>query len=523
MNNLVLTGFMGTGKTTTGRILAKRLGVAFVDTDDEIERRAGMSVSRIFDTAGETAFRELEREVLRETLSGRGQVIATGGGTLVPESNRALARTAAIMCLTADPEAIRTRLKGAADRPLLRTPEALYRLLAEREAVYSQFAQVDTTDLEPEETADEVARRAGLPLSTLRFEHSDQSTIMCEEAAIDRLGELLVENGISGRVLLVTDENLETLGWKARMADALRGSGFDVTTTVLPAGEEQKTLETLEDLLGDCITAGLDRGSTVIGLGGGVVGDLSGMLAATYMRGTRLVLVPTTLLAQVDASIGGKTGVDAHGVKNLAGAFHPASLVVIDPDVLSTLPRPLLSDGMAEIVKIALMRSPRLTERLCALDDVEDVLGHPDITWAAARLKTDIVAIDPFERGERALLNYGHTAGHGIEAASRYGTPHGRCVAAGMVGETAVAVESGEASSEVERTLRELLDRFDLPRSVPGVQTAGAMAAARTDKKRLDGAVRVAFPKAIGRGVVTTWNEAQLQRAIETAAGGSAK
>lgn len=511
MRDIVLTGFMGTGKSTVARILGERLGWEVIDTDAEIERRAGKTVSQIFAEEGEAAFRDMEREILRSLGRGEGRVIATGGGALVQPGSQDFVRGSSVVCLVADPTTLLDRISHGGDRPLLRHREHLFDLLAEREDAYARYPQVDTSDREPEDVADEVARLAGLPISRLLFPSGASSTISLERGALARTGEILRERGVSGRTLLVSDENLNALGWCSIAYDALRAAGLEVHESVHAPGEQRKTLLDLDDLYADCLNANLERSDTIVALGGGVICDLAGMLAATYMRGIRLVLLPTTLLAQIDAAIGGKTAVDAHGVKNIAGAFHPAEVVLLDPDVLSTLPETLLSEGLAEIVKIAMMRSEGLFRTLEHLCGPGAVMDRPEILWAAARLKAEIVREDPLERGIRALLNFGHTVGHGLEAAAGFRESHGRCVAAGMAAETRVTRGPG---ATVDRLLQ-LLETFHLPAALPTVDRDAAYSAALHDKKRSNGQVRVAVPETIGRGIVETWSHEQLRQGIE--------
>ena len=226
-------------------------------------------------------------------------------------------------------------------------------------------------------------------------------------------------------------------------------------THAIPQGEEHKTLQTMDAVYHAAMQAGLDRASTVVGLGGGVVGDMAGLLAATYLRGLNLVLAPTTLLAQVDAAIGGKVGVDFHAAKNMIGAFKPANLVLIDPEALQTLPASARADGLVEIIKIGYMCSRLLISQLEAIT-LENVLEHPYIIRAAAEQKVEVVRRDPLERGERMLLNFGHTIGHGLEAASGYRLSHGQAVSIGMVAETRLAVSRGWCPRSTLETLRSL-------------------------------------------------------------------
>lgn len=517
MNDVVLTGFMGTGKSTVGRILAGRYGLRFVDTDDEIVRRAGAPIPAIFETLGEDGFRLLETEVLRELSSGSGRVIATGGGALLDVDNRALLRAdRSVLCLTCREDELGQRLNGGAGRPLL--TGAWPRLLEARRNGYAAFEQIDTSGRTPDEVADEIGARAGLHcLGDLQFQSSRRSAIHFGRGASRQLSGWLRDEPATGGILVVTDACVDRLGISERVTQDLQSLGNRVSTVVLPPGEETKSVAVLDRLYGECLAAGIDRGGLIVGVGGGVIGDLAGMLAATYMRGMRLVLVPTTLLAQVDAAIGGKVGVDAAGTKNLAGAFHPAAYVVIDPDLLTTLPSARLSEGLAEIVKIALMRSPALLERLQQLQAPADVLENPDIVRQAASEKMALVAADPFEQGERALLNFGHTVGHGIEAASGYRVTHGQAVAAGMAAEAGI----GEALDETERGTRDLVisltDRFQLPVIVPGIDAELAFRAMLGDKKRRGGVLHMAIPRVPGTGTVVPVDDDLARDGLQSA------
>jgi shikimate kinase / 3-dehydroquinate synthase len=505
VRNLVLTGFMGTGKTTVGRILARRYGLEFVDTDDEVERRSGCSVAELFARAGEARFRELETDVLRHALDGSGKIIATGGGTLVsPHSRLLLSPEDTAVCLTCEPEVIGQRVGDAADRPLFdpAQPHTVTTLLAERENVYSLYPMVDTTQQSPSEVADSIGHLASLQRTAV-FTISPQqsSTVLFEEGLSERIGLVMAEDGLDGPAFVLTDSHVAELDFYGSALSSLQAAGFEVSTYVIAAGEEHKTLETMDEMYQAAMQAGLDRSAVIVGIGGGVVGDMAGMLAATYLRGLRLVLMPTTLLAQVDAAIGGKVGIDFRTAKNMIGAFKPAQLVVIDPRALQTLPVGVLIDGLIEVIKLGFIRSKQLVSLLQEVDP-DRILDHPHLIRAAACQKVEVVQRDPLEHGERMLLNFGHTIGHGLEAASGYRLSHGRAVSIGMVAETRLAVSHGWCSRTTLDALVTMLDAFSLPTNAEEIDVETVLRFVRQDKKRRAGTIRMAIPREIGKGEV---------------------
>jgi shikimate kinase / 3-dehydroquinate synthase len=524
MRDVFLTGFMGTGKTTVGRILAVRYGLQFLDLDEEVERRAGRSASDIFASEGEAAFRLLEAAVLRELIEGEGRVIATGGGTLLSDRNRSLLQSdQSVICLTCGPDEIERRLGAGIDRPLLQ-PDPAHRieeLLEQRWTEYEGFEQVDTTGRAPEVVADDVALRLELRAAdTLHFGPQHISTILFETGMVRSIGDVLRSHELHGDVVLVTDVRVAGLGYADLISSSLGLAGYTVHPTVLGTGEPYKTLDSLQELYDRCVQAGIDRGAIVLGLGGGVVGDIGGMLAATYLRGLRLVLVPTTLLAQVDASIGGKVGVDFRGVKNIVGAFHPADLVVIDPATLQTLPGYRMADGLAEIIKVAMMRSAALMSWIETLESAVSVREHPGVIRAAAHEKARVVQLDPYEQDMRALLNFGHTIGHAVEAASGFRLSHGEAISVGMAAETWLAVSRGWCEPEALGRLLALLQRFELPREASGLDPDDVFRFTQQDKKRADGTARLAVPAAVGRGDVIPVSHNDVMAAIYCALGG---
>ncbi|HZS93202.1 MAG TPA: 3-dehydroquinate synthase [Chloroflexota bacterium] len=561
MTSIILTGFMGTGKTTVGREVARRLGLPFVDTDEEVERATGRTVQQLFEEQGEAGFRALERSILRDALARHGTIVATGGGALLAGETRSLLGPRHhVICLTADFATIVQRLNGGSGRPLARSTADLRELLRVRDPVYSRFTQIDTTGRAIEDVASEIV--SGFePATTLKLSVDDRrrSDIVIGVGAADRLSALLGERGLTGQVILVTDTNVAGSGIAARIEGALRASGWNVTLTEIPAGEKYKTLETLNRLYGVALEQWAERGDIVVGIGGGVIGDIAGMLAATYLRGMRLVLVPTSLLAQVDAAIGGKVGVDIQRVKNMVGAFYPADLIVVDPTFLATLPQAEIRNGIAEIVKIAAMRSEELfvqleevaasrgeAQRQADRDVAEPSVAtqssptlprrgegaggegthmppspiSTSIIRQAVQLKVEVVQEDPREKGIRAHLNYGHTIGHGVEAASDYGIAHGEAVSIGMIAESRLAEHAGWASSEAADRIGTLLARLGLPASASALDPADIREAIGHDKKRAAGQIRIAMPEQIGRGTVRAITPAQLDQCIDIALGG---
>jgi 3-dehydroquinate synthetase len=433
--HLALTGFMGAGKTTIGARVAERLERPFVDLDDEIERRSGASVVELFERDGEAGFRSVEEELAADVL-GRGApaVVALGGGAVLSERTRALlAECAFTVLLDLDVDEAWRRVAGSR-RPLAQGEEAFRRRHAERARVYDEVANARADD------EDDVVLAAG--------------GLHVQLGALELLGSLVPGEG---PVELVADGNVAGIyGMDAQLALGARLQG----THDLRPGEEAKTLGSLERLWRDLR---LDRDGTVVALGGGCTTDVAGFAAAGYLRGIAWVAVPTTLVGQVDAAIGGKTGVDLAEGKNLVGAFHWPARTVVDPALLETLPEVETRQGRAELVKTSLLSGREL-----------DVRG-------AAAFKTALCLADPHEQGRRAVLNLGHTFAHALEAASDYRLKHGDAVALGLL--AALRLSGNEDGLA---TVRRELD----PKPV-AIDRERAWAALQRDKKRAAGRVRV--------------------------------
>jgi 3-dehydroquinate synthase len=390
----------------------------------------------------------------------------------------------------------------------------LERRLAQRQPVYDAFEAVDTTGRSVDEVVRDVAARSGLAeVGCLAFERRRESDIIFGRGILGDLGGAMAARGLRGQIMLVSDRGAREAGWAEQALRSLATAELQFVHVPIEGGEGDKALATVERVYRAGADRQLDRSAVIVGLGGGALCDLAGFVAATYLRGIELVLVPTTLLAQVDAAIGGKVGVDLLGFKNAVGAFYPARIVVIDPETLSSVPPALLSDGLAEVVKIAFVRSGALLDRLESLPRREAILAGPDIIRAAGEEKIRLVRIDPYERGERALLNFGHTVGHAIESGSGFRLSHGQAIAIGMVAETWLAECEGWCPSGTLDRLMAILQRLELPVSTAGDPDRIAPLMDQ-DKKRRDGRIRFAIPADIGCGVVVEVSAEQARAAV---------
>ena len=329
--------------------------------------------------------------------------------------------------------------------------------------------------------------------------------------ALDRVGEIARATAPAHRYAIITDDNVGP-AYAARVRSTLQADRVAVFT--VPAGEAHKDRDTWARLTDELLGEGFGRDSAIIALGGGVVGDLAGFVAATFMRGIPFLQVPTTLLAMIDASVGGKTGVDTPAGKNLVGAFHQPAAVVADPTVLRTLPREHLRAGMAEAIKHGVIADESYFESVATtaagIEGI-DLAGDAmiDIVARSVEIKADVVRRDEREGGVRKILNFGHTIGHAVELLSGYTLLHGAAVAIGMCCESALAEELGVASPPLSARIRSAVISAGLPTRVPSsVSTDDIIAAAYADKKARSGRVEYALPSRIGAmaGAESGWS-----------------
>ncbi|MPM62999.1 3-dehydroquinate synthase [bioreactor metagenome] len=513
MTKIFLYGPSGSGKSTCGKLLAESLGISAIDLDAAIEEQTGKGIPYIFQSEGEAGFRRIEGEVLGKLVKGEQDcVIMLGGGTLLQQANRELVEAAGpVICLRANQETLLQRLNQDPNkRPLLgqNILANLQALIRERSSHYDSFErQLDTSQLSPEATVYEL--QVALGRFTIRGMGAGYP-VRIEAGSLDRLGEHLCAINMKGPIALVGDSNTAHLYGQCAK-DSLQQSGYEVTLLEFPAGEEHKTLATVNELWQGFLQAGLERGSTVVALGGGVVGDLAGFAAATYLRGVAWVNVPTTLLAMVDSSLGGKTGADLPQGKNLIGAFHSPKLVLADPELLRTLPIREVRNGMAETIKHGIIADPALYA-LCQKADLQYLYKNDTLIRRSVGVKARVIVADPYEKGLRETLNFGHTIGHGVEKASAYRISHGEAVAIGMVAETRLAEKIGLASVGLADAISETLYQNGLPTSIPAdLERAQILAAMYLDKKRAAGKIRFALPEDIGKVrsgvIIENWQE----------------
>ena len=495
---------MGTGKTAVGSLLAKRMGLRFVDCDALVERRTGCTIADLFSREGEPTFRALERSLIAEVTSQPGQVIATGGGAAKDPGNLRRMRSAGtVVCLTARPDVIWQRLKrDEQHRPLLqvRNPRRrIEELLAERTPFYAQADfSVDTSDLSPAQ----VVRRILDALGHVRVELGERGY----DIAIGR--GLLDEVGPAARRLIrphmaavITHPALARL-YGERVRASLDKAGIRAATLTVPPGERSKSFAQAQRLHGLLLDSGADRASAIIALGGGVIGDLAGFVAATYMRGIPFIQVPTTLLAQVDASVGGKVAINHPRAKNLVGCFYQPRAVIADLETLRTLARRQLRSGMAEVVKHAVIRDAalfeyleRFREQVLALEPI--ALQH--VVRRNCEIKAQVVAADERETGLREILNFGHTVGHALESALGYRMLHGEALSVGMVAAARLSAAIGLLPNEQARRIETLLGAIGLPVRAGRTAVHAVARHMAADKKARAGALRFVLLEKIGK------------------------
>jgi len=496
--HVVLVGLMGSGKTTVGKKVAKLTGHRFVDADVELEARTGRSVADWFATEGEAGFRRAEAELLASLLDEpEPLVIGAGGGVVIAPGNRALLAggRALVVYLHGEPAFLASRAQAKPHRPLLAgaDPHELFaRLHAERDPWYREVADA-VVEIRPHHEAGEKPKwriaetvvdalagldRVGGPADDVTPEQRSAPVIELDVPLGDRTYPVLVGPGARHRLLEVLPVGVRRVAIVTQASIPVTvDPGVDHRVFTIGEGEDHKDLGTVEDLCRDWAQWGLTRGDCVVAVGGGVVTDTAGFAAAVYHRGVPVVHVATTLLGQVDAAIGGKTGVNLPEGKNLVGAFWQPAAVICDTEVLVTLAPREYRNGQGEMAKYAFLGVERLPD-----------LPLEEAVAACVRLKAEVVAADEREGGRRAVLNYGHTLAHALEIAGRYDLRHGEAVAIGIVYAAELARLLGRIDGARVAEHRRVVAAYDLPVAVPeGIDADEVLTLFGRDKKAVRG------------------------------------
>ncbi|MFL6635767.1 MAG: bifunctional shikimate kinase/3-dehydroquinate synthase AroKB [Massilia sp.] len=542
-NNIFLVGLMGAGKTTIGRLLARRLDMTFIDSDHEIEARTGATIPWIFEIEGEASFRRREADVIRELTGQNGIVLATGGGAVLDPASRALlAERGTVIYLRASVSSILLRTAHDKNRPLLQTADPrrkLEDLTAQREPLYREIADIVIDTGRPNVQSMVQTILDQLEADNAAREQANAKTTMNEQACIslnvelgDRSYPIAIGRGLlddasllnrhiggSGKVAIVTNTTVAPL-YLDKVAGPLRAAGRDVVPIILRDGEEFKNWESLNEVFDALLANKCDRKTTLVALGGGVVGDMTGFAAATYMRGVPFVQIPTTLLAQVDSSVGGKTGINHPLGKNMIGAFYQPRAVIADTATLDTLPDRELSAGLAEVIKHGAILDAAFFDWIEANIDSLVARDHAALAHAIARsceIKADVVTRDEREGGLRAVLNFGHTFGHAIEAGMGYGAwLHGEAVGCGMVMAADLSRRLGLVDAAAVDRVRALVKAAGLPVVAPDLGVLRWIELMEVDKKNEGGAIKFILLKPLGSPSITNAPRELLDATLES-------
>ena len=496
----LIVGSTAAGKSTSGRDLAARSALPFADADALLERELGLGLPQAFEQLGEETVRARETALVTRLLTERDGVLALGGGGFAAPAVRAAAKEQGwvVAYLRLQPEIAAARVKAdSVARPGCDQPEATLALLerrfAARDAIYATADIVlDCDGLTPSQVVERLAAAVGAEAAP--------HPVAWLEGGPSALALVLQETVPTGRLLVVADQRLRR-GVEATAA-SLASSGRVARIVWVEGGEEAKTVAALSRIWTEAFAGPLDRGDTVVTVGGGVVSDLGGFAAATIMRGLPVVHVATTLMGMVDAALGGKTGIDLPVGKNLVGAFHMPTAVIQWGGSLATLADREFASGLAEVVKCALLTGERALAQLEA--DAPAICAREAAAVGravalATQTKMALVARDPQERGDRALLNLGHTVGHALEAATGYGRYlHGEAVAIGLVAALRFGGSLGETEPGLVDRVAELLGRLGLPTKLPELPPEIWREALSRDKKRTDDAVRFVLCRRAG-------------------------
>jgi shikimate kinase/3-dehydroquinate synthase len=527
--NIFLVGLMGSGKTTVGRALAKRLNLRFIDSDAEIESRTGAPIPLIFEIEGEASFRQREADVIADMTAQQGIVLATGGGAVLDaRSRRYLRERGTVVYLRASVNSILQRTSHDRNRPLLQTADPRQRLeelSVQREPLYREVAHMTIDTGRPnvqwlvQSILSQLESQGSVQPFSYSMNKSLQAVISLSMDLGDRSYPIAIGPGllddvnavrrmIPGSHVAIVSNTVVAPLYLERFIATLKAAGKTAHSIVLPDGEEEKNWQNLMRIFDALLLHKADRKITLVALGGGVIGDMTGFAAASYMRGVPFVQVPTTLLAQVDSSVGGKTGINHPLGKNMIGAFYQPQAVLADTDTLNSLPARELSAGLAEVIKHGAIIDTAFFDWIEA--NMPKLLARDAaaLTWAIRRsceIKSDVVRQDEREGGLRAILNFGHTFGHAIESGLGYGEwLHGEAVGCGMVMAADLSHRLGYLGEAERDRVIAVVEAAGLPVVAPQLGVERWLELMQVDKKNEGGLIKFILLKPLGKAVITT-------------------
>ena len=505
---------MGAGKSAVGRQLAQKLKREFHDSDHDIVARTGVDISYIFEKEGEDGFRKRETEAILMLCAKENILLSTGGGSVIRKENRdAISANGFVIYLHASVNQQARRTKKKDNRPLLKqdNPEkVLQRLMTDREHFYRQVADIviNTDEQKVSNVVDAIVERLDkINMQQLSIELKSVSVNTKSRVYPALVGTSLLDTPqnisalFSQPTVVVTDENLDIL-YRTKLEEKISPLAW----LVVPATEESKSFDTYQWLLSELVALGVKRDAVLIGIGGGVVGDLTGFVAASYMRGTQLMHIPTSLLAMVDSSIGGKTGINLAEGKNLVGSIYQPYTVIADLNFLNTLPEREYLSGLAEVIKYAFLYDSKLLENLeLNFEKIKnrDMLVMSEIVSRCIEIKAEIVEADEHDFGHRMLLNFGHTFGHAIETLQEYkGFKHGEAVAVGMCMAADLSAQIGKISMQNAKRAKRLIANFGLPTKWSKFKVDEFMQVMLGDKKNTSATQRFILLNSLGNAYV---------------------
>ncbi|MEU9359133.1 3-dehydroquinate synthase [Streptomyces sp. NPDC048301] len=522
---IVLVGPMGVGKSTVGELLAERLGTTYRDTDADVVATAGKAISEIFFDEGEERFRSLERQAVRDAVEQHTGVLALGGGAVLDGETRALLAGRRVVYLSMDVDEAVRRVGLNTARPLLAVnPRRQWReLMDARRPLYEEVAAVTvaTDERTPEEVAQAIIDATELPERTDQTVTSGRENPGMTEQGTTRIQiagtagtdayEVLVGRQLLGelpnligdrakRVAVLHPEALAETGEAVR--EDLAAQGYEAIAIQLPNAEEAKTVEVAAYCWKALGQTGFTRTDVLVGVGGGATTDVAGFVAASWLRGVRWIAVPTTVLAMVDAAVGGKTGINTAEGKNLVGAFHPPAGVLCDLAALDSLPVHDYVSGLAEIIKAGFIADPVILDLIEADPEAARTPAGPhtaELIERSIRVKAEVVSSDLKESGLREILNYGHTLGHAIEKNERYKWRHGAAVSVGMVFAAELGRLAGRLDDATADRHRAVLESVGLPLTYRGDQWPKLLENMKVDKKSRGDLLRFIVLDGIGK------------------------